>query len=273
LFRPLTDTLALVPDGASIAITKLTPTAALLGLVAMGRRDLHVIGVPTAGFGADILGAGGALGLIEAGALIMGNFGTTPNILRGLENGKVRLLESSCPMIELQLQAGASGLSFTPVPGLSGSDILKRRPDIRLIPDPYEPELDVMLAPAMRPDISIIHGLRADPDGNVVVSTLTEERLIARAGKVVLATVEEVSDDALASIRPDEEVVPEMYFDAISVVPKGAWPAACPGAYEDDAKAFKEWIAAARDPAQIAAHLGDMIDRVSKEAGIEFAYA
>lgn len=265
--------LALVPDGASIAVTKLTPTAALLGLVKMGRRDLHVIGVPTAGFGADVLGAGGAVSVVEAGALIMGNFGTPLNILRGLESGKIRLLESSCPMIELQLIAGASGLSFTPVPGLSGSDILKRRPDIKLIVDPYEPELDVMLAPSMRPDISIIHGLRADPDGNVVVSTQTEERLIARAGKVVLATVEEVRDDALSSLLPHEEVVPKLCFDAISVVRNGAWPAACPGYYEDDVKAFKEWIGASRDPAQISVHLAELTSRISKEAGIEFAYA
>lgn len=273
LFRPLAEMLELVPDGASLALTKLTPTAALLGLVALGKRNLHVIGVPTAGFGADILAAGRAASAVEAGALIMGNYGTTPNMVRAIESGDIRLLESSCPMIELQLIAGASGLSFTPVPGLSGSDMLKRRSDIKLIPDPYDPGFDVMLAPAMRPDVSIIHGLRADSHGNVVVSTQTEERLLARAGKVVLATVEEVRDDALANIGPDEEVVPEMYFDALAVVPNGAWPAACPGLYEDDARAFKEWIAASRDAAQISAHLDGLIARMSRETGIEPAYA
>ncbi len=258
LFRSLSEAVDLVADGDSIAITKLNPVAALHALVVAGRKGLRVVGVPTAGFGADLLAVGGALASVEAGALVIGNHGTAPNVIRGIEEGQVKLIESSCPMIELQLLAGMSGLTFTQVPGLAGSDILARRLDILSAPDPFDPGYEVFLAPALRPDVAIVHGLRADPQGNVVVSTLTEDRLIAKASKRVIATVEVVSDDALANLSPEEEVVPEMYFDAISVVPGGARPFACPGHYDEDLAAIGAWMTAARSTDTMLAHLASL---------------
>lgn len=259
LFCSLPEAVSLVADGDSLAITKLNPVAALMELAATGRRNLRLVGVPTAGFGADLLAAAGALASVEAGALVTGNHGTAPNVVRGVEAGAIRLIESSCPMIELQLLAGMSGLTFTQVPGLAGSDILGRRGDIRSVPDPFDPGYEVFLAPALRPDVAIVHGLRADPHGNVVVSTLTEDRLVAKAAKRVIATVERVCDDALAKLSPEEEVVPEMYFDAIAVVPGGAGPFACPGHYDEDAAAIAAWMAAARSSETMLAHLAGLM--------------
>lgn len=265
LFRPLSELLAAVEDGATLAVTKFNPVAALLGLVAAERRNLHVIGVPTAGFGADLLVAGGAAARIEAGALVIGNYGIAPNIVRAVEAGTVELLDSSCPVIELQLIAGASGLGFTPLAGLAGTEMLAHRPDFKIVADPFDPRYDVVLAPALRPDVAIIHGLRADPAGNVVTTIDNEDRLVVRAARCAVATVEEVREDALAALAADEEVIPEMCLDAISVVPGGAWPFACRGYYGEDRAAVAGWLAAARDAETMAEHLARLVAAGTRE--------
>src|SRR5699024_1712173 len=132
---------------------------------------------------------------VETGAVQLGEYGSARNFNRAWENGAVRFLETSCPVIEAALRAGAAGLTFTPVPGLIGSDILADRADFKVISDPYAPEFDIVLAPAIAPDFALIHGLRADQRGNVVCSIYNDERLISSASTTVLAIVESVEDD------------------------------------------------------------------------------
>lgn len=255
-FSPqLLQSLDAVRAGATLAVGKAAPVHALLALLSAGRRGIHLVGVPTSGFGPDLLAAGGALDRIETGALIIAGHGMPPNLLRRIEAGEIAQIESSCPLIELQLVAGASGIDFVHVPGLAGSDLLKRRPDIRSIPHPYETGTDVFVAPAMRPDVAMIHGLRADRDGNVVVSIQNEERLLARAARHVIATVEEVVDEPLTGIADDQEVIPAMCIDALAVARLGAWPLALPGAYGEDRPAIGAWLAASTDDASIARHM------------------
>lgn len=257
--QPLSTAIALVKDGDRIAISKLNPAGALLALVAAGRRNLHVIGVPTAGYGADILAAAGAMARIEAGALVIGNHGTAQNVQRGIEAGEIVLIDSSCPLLELQVQAGAMGIGFIEVPGFAGSDLLRRRPDLKIMPDPFDADHDVIVARALRPDVAIIHGLRADANGNVVVSIRNEDRLLARAAHRVIATVEQISDDALDRLDPEEEVIPAMVLDAVCELPGGARPFACPGAYDEDVVAVRAWMAAARSQDTMRAHLATVL--------------
>lgn len=48
-------------DSDTIAIMKMNPAGALLALAASGKRNFYLVGIPTAGFRADILAAAGAL--------------------------------------------------------------------------------------------------------------------------------------------------------------------------------------------------------------------
>ncbi len=118
----------------------------------------------------------------------------------------------------MALQAGASGVSFSPVPGLLGSDLLQRRPDFRVVDDPYRPGTRIVLVPALRPEFALLHGRRADPDGNVVIGTEYDDRLVAQAARHVVYSVAALREDATGALAGDEQVIPAAYVDALVVV-------------------------------------------------------
>lgn len=115
----------------------------------------------------------------------------------------------------MALQAGASGVSFGPVPGLLGSDLLRRRPDFRVVDDPYRPGEHVVLVPAITPEFALLHGRRADLDGNVVIGTEYDDRLVAQASRRVVYSVEEVRADATDCLAGNEQVVPAACVDVL----------------------------------------------------------
>jgi len=268
LYRSLAELAELVPDGTRLCLPKQYPFALLRELVRQGRRDLDIVAAPTGNFGVDFLVAAGAVRSVEAGAIHLNEYGFALNFNRAWEAGQVRFIESSCPIIEIGLHAGSAGLSFTPVPGLIGSDILRDRPDFLVVPDPYDPEVDVVLAPSIAPDVALIHGLRADPHGNVVCSIYNDERLVAQASTTVLATVEEVREDALDVLAFDEQVIPSIYFDALAVAPRGAHPLGAHGLYEDDHAALRIYVQAAKS----AETMRNYVDRVVRGTADEAEY-
>lgn len=118
----------------------------------------------------------------------------------------------------MALQAGASGVSFTPVPGLLASDLLRWRPDFRVIDDPYRPGESVVLVPAIRPEFALLHGRRADLDSNVVISTVYDDRLVAQASRHVIYSVDAAHEQATCSLAPDEQMIPAAFVDALVLV-------------------------------------------------------
>jgi len=118
----------------------------------------------------------------------------------------------------MALQAGASGVSFTPVPGLLASDLLRWRPDFRVIDDPYRPGQRVVLVPAIRPEFALLHGSRADFAGNVVISTVYDDRLVAQASRHVIYSVDAVHQQAACSLAPDEQMIPAAFVDTLVLV-------------------------------------------------------
>ena len=115
----------------------------------------------------------------------------------------------------MALQAGASGVSFSPVPGLLGTDLLTRRPDFRVVDDPFRPGERVVLVPAITPEFALLRGRRADFGGNVVIGTDYDDRLVAQAARHVIVSVEEVRPDATAVLQADEQVIPAAYVHAL----------------------------------------------------------
>jgi glutaconate CoA-transferase subunit A len=119
----------------------------------------------------------------------------------------------------MALQAGASGIAWTPVPGLLGSDLLRVRPDFRAIDDPLEPGRRVVLVPALTPEFALLQGRRADPRGNVVIGTAFDDRLLAQAARTVIGCVAEVREGAADRLHGDEQVLPAAYVDVLTVAP------------------------------------------------------
>ena len=65
-------------------------------------------------------------------------------------------------------EAGAAGLPFAVFRGYRGVDLPKVNPSIRTVICPYTGE-QLATVPAIRPDVAVIHALRADRAGNVLL--------------------------------------------------------------------------------------------------------
>jgi len=219
--RPVSvwEAVAGIPDGATVALGRPAATALVEELTRQGRRDLHLIGVPTGGRAVELLIEAGCAASLECSGVDLGEDGLAPAFSRAVEAGELRMLDSTCPAMLMALQAGASGVSFTPVPGLLGSELVDRRPDFRVIEDPFRPGQQVVLVPAIAPEFALLRGIRADLDGNVVIGTDFDDRLVALASGHVVYTVEAQREDATRTLAAGEQVVPAALVDALVLVP------------------------------------------------------
>ncbi|HEY7201578.1 MAG TPA: CoA transferase, partial [Candidatus Dormibacteraeota bacterium] len=176
--RPVSvwEAVAGIPDGATVALGRPAAIALVEELTRQGRRDLRLIGVPTGGRAVELLIEAGCAASLECSGVDLGEEGLAPAFSRAVESGALRMVDSTCPAMLMALQAGASGVSFTPVPGLLGSDLVARRPDFQVIDDPFRAGQQVVLVPAIAPEFALLRGRRADTDGNVVIGTDYDDR-------------------------------------------------------------------------------------------------
>jgi len=248
-FVELAEAADFIPDGATLGVGRLPPMALVRALIRRGARDLDLVSAPTGGLAEDLLIAAGAVRSIHTSGVDLAEHGLAPNFSRAAEAGAIRVIDSTCPVLLLALQAGASGLTFTPVPGVFGSDLLGERGDWKVIEDPYGDGGKVVLVPAVAPEYAIIHALRSDADGNLVTTIEFDDRLLVQASRKVVATVEAISADATASLAADEQVLPAAFLDLVALAPGGSLPIGCYGRFADDREALREYLEAARDPA------------------------
>ena len=254
-FVELAEVAEFIPDGATLGVGRLPPMELVRRLIRRGARDLDLVSAPTGGLAEDLLIAAGAVRSLHTSGVDLAEFGLAPNFGRAVDEGVVQVIDSSCPALLMALQAGASGVSFTPVPGLFGSDLVAIRTDWKVVEDPFGDGGQVVLVPAVAPAYAAIHALRADPEGNVVTTIEFDDRLLVQASQRVVVTVEEVSAAATASLAPDEQLIPAAYLDLVAVAPGGSLPVGCSGRYPDDREAILEYLAASRNPASLRAWL------------------
>jgi glutaconate CoA-transferase subunit A len=134
---------ARVPDGASVALPpdySGCALAAVRALIRRGARDLHLIGVPQLGFQADLLIGAGCVRSVEAAAVTLGEQGPAPRFVAAVQAGAIDIRDSTCPAIHAGLQAAEKGVPFLPLRGILGSDLVRHRPDWRVIDNPFAGE-------------------------------------------------------------------------------------------------------------------------------------
>ena len=209
---------ALVPDGAVVGLGHPGPLRLCEELVRQGRRDLHLVTVPTGGRAAELLIAGGCVSVVETSAVDLGEEGLAPAFSAAVTEGRLRVLDWSCPALLMALQAGASGVSFSAVPGLLGSDLLRVRPDFQVVDDPYRPGTRTVLVPALAPEFALVHVRRADRQGNAVIGIGRDDRILVRAAGAVIASAEAIVD-SIDALAPDEQLIPAAYLDTIVLAP------------------------------------------------------
>jgi glutaconate CoA-transferase subunit A len=250
---------AAIPDGALLAVPKDSsgvPMAATRELVRRRVRDLHLLCVPVSGIQADILIGAGCVRTLETSGVTLGEYGAAPRFVAALKEGKLRMIDSTCPAVYAALQAGQKGLPFIPLRGLLGTDLLANRDDWKVIDNPFAPGDPVVVLKAIRPDFALFHAGVADRFGNVFVSRERELLIMAHAAHRALVTVEEITDENLLEDGARAgAVIPSIYVDRIALAPRGAWPVGLVDHYPQDGAEIARYTAAARTPEGFAGYL------------------
>jgi len=228
-FPDLDTALRLIEDGALVAIPPDyagVAMAATRALLRRGVKELRLVCVPQSGLQADMLIGAGAVAEIETAAVTLGEYGLAPRFTAAIRAGTLRIKDATCPAIHAGLQASEKGAPFGAMRGLIGSDLLKVRPDWRVIDNPFGPGDDpVALIPAIRPDVALFHAPMADRHGNIWVGKRRELVTMAHAAADTLVTVEKLYDgDLLADETLAAGTLPALYVGRIAVVPEGTWP-------------------------------------------------
>ena len=148
-----------------------------------------------------------------------------PLIQQAFAEKKVHFEEWSMLTLTQRLIAGALGLPFFPTRSLRGSSLAENLSGYAEIRDPFSGR-PTALVEALHPDLSLVHGWLADPDGNTVLNMPLVGNvygpLAAREGAIV--SVEKVvSREELSRCR-EHVRLPAEVVRAVVELPFGAHP-------------------------------------------------
>jgi glutaconate CoA-transferase, subunit A len=243
-----------VPDGASVAIglalEPMIPFAAGHEIIRQQRRDLTLIG-PISDILFDQLIGAGCVAKVQAAWV--------GNVSEGLGYCYRRATEKSIPRaitiedhsnfsIALALLAAGLGAPYIPTRSLLGSDIPRQNPSLLRASSPFD-ETPLLLVPAIRPDVAIIHVQRSDEDGNVHLwgnLGICEEAMLA-ARDVIITAEEIVPRDVILS-DPNRVLGPSFKVRAVVHEPGGAHPSTVQGYANRDHQFYHEYHEQTRSP-------------------------
>lgn len=173
----------------------------------------------------------------------MGNPGVgSLRIVRAeIEAGRLEWEEYSHFGMISRLQAGAAGLPFMPMNPTGASDLERVNPNIRRVTDPYSGR-DVVVVPALNPDVAIVHVQRADAEGNGHLwGIIGEQKEAAFAAKRVILTAEEIVDESVIRSDPNRTLIPGFLVSAVCHVPFACHPSYAQGYYDRDNEFYLKW--------------------------------
>ena len=191
----------------------------------------------------------------------MGNPGVgSLRIVRSeLEAGRLEWEEYSHFSMISRLQAGATGLPFMPMNPTAAGDLERANPNYRTVTDPYSGN-PVVVVPALKPDVAIVHVQRADADGNAHIwGIIGEQKEAAFAAERVVLTTEEVVDAAVIRSDPNRTLIPGFVVDAVCHVPHCAHPSYTQGYYDRDNDFYLEWDKISSNPDLTRAYLDEWV--------------
>jgi glutaconate CoA-transferase subunit A len=243
--RTLDDALAPIADGCVLAVPRESsgvPMAATRALIRRGIKRLHLIALPTSTLQADLLIGAGCVDTLETSAVSLGEFGLAPRFTAAVRAGTIRMKDATCPALHAAFQASEKGVPFMPLRGVLGTDVLKHRPDWKVIDNPFGDGDPIVLLPAIRPDVALFHAPMADRNGNVWIGRQRELVTMAHAAERTVVTVEKLHEgDMLADPTLAAGCIPGFYIETVAVVARGAWPLPLPEHYGWDAEHLAEY--------------------------------
>jgi glutaconate CoA-transferase, subunit A len=255
---------AQIPYGALIGLPpdySMPSMAVVRNLILLKKKNLRLLGVPVLGLCADLLIGAGCVSEVETSAVSLGEAGLAPRFTEAVEQGSITIRDATCPVIHTGLQAAEKGVPFMPLRGVLGSDLVKNRPDWKVVQNPMQAETDsILVVPAISPDVALFHARWADEAGNVWVGRRRELATIAHASRRCFVTFEErrpgdMLDDEL--LAPG--VISSAYVTAIAQAVRGAWPLGVAGLYGIDDEHLARYARAAKTPEGFQRYLDEFV--------------
>src|SRR5260221_686502 len=248
---PIRGVEANIRDGDTVAMegfTHLIPHAAGHEVIRQRRKRLTLIRMTPDLIYDQLIGMGCADKAVFSWCGNPG-VGSLHRMRDAIENGWPQPLayeEHSHAAMANAYEAGAAGLPFAVFRGYIGVDLPKVNPNIRSVTCPYTGE-KLAAVPAIRPDVAIIHALRADRAGNAVLEGVVGvQKQAVLAAKRSIVTVEEMVDD-FGVRSPNAVILPSWTMSAIVVAPGGAHPSYAHGSYKRDNAYYKKWDEISRE--------------------------
>jgi len=232
-----------VSDGDTVyaaGFTHLIPFAAGHEIIRQGKKDL-TLARATPDLIYDMLVAAGCARKVIFSYMGNPGVGSLRMVRSALEQGKLEWEEYSHFGMITRLQAGASGLPFLPMNQTGATDLEKVNLNIKRIPDPYGGK-DVIVVPALNPDLAIVHVQRADANGNAHLwGIIGEQKEAAFAAKKVILTAEEIVDESVIRSDPNRTMIPSIVVSAVCHVPYACHPSYAQGYYDRDNEFYLAW--------------------------------
>jgi glutaconate CoA-transferase subunit A len=257
-----------VKDGDLVyaaGFTHLIPFAAGHEIIRQGRKNLTLARATPDLIYDQLVAAGCAKKVVFS---YMGNpgVGSLRFVRAQIEAGNLEWEEYSHFGMISRLQAGAAGLPFMPMNQTAAVDLEEANPNYRRVLDPYS-DREVVVVPALNPDIAIVHAQRADAAGNAHIWGITGEQKEAAfaASKVILTAEEIVTEDIIRS-DPNRTLIPGFIVSAVCHVPYAAHPSYTQGYYDRDNTFYLAWDKVSRSLDAVSDYLDEWVFGVQDRA-------
>jgi glutaconate CoA-transferase subunit A len=243
---PIEEAVNLVKPGSMLALGGMTlyrrPMAFIYALLrrVIHEKDNHINSALdaltlmsfTASIESDLLVGAGIISKVRTCYFGLEIFGLAPMFTYYANLGKLEIIEETETSLALGLRAQSAGISFLPGRAWLGTDLPRLRPDVRTVIDPYNGE-ELIAFPAIRPNIAVIHCLRADQEGNAQIgNNKAVDEELTLASETVIVTAEEV----VPELEKADLVAPLVH--AVVHAPRGAEPTSCHPLYPFDGESI-----------------------------------
>jgi glutaconate CoA-transferase subunit A len=257
-----------VQDGDVVyaaGFTHLIPFAAGHEMIRQKKHDLVLARATPDLIYDQMVGAGCARKVIFS---YMGNpgVGSLRIVRKAIEDGRIEWEEYSHFGMITRLQAGAAGLPFLPMNQTAATDLQHANPNIKQIPDPYGGK-DVIVVPALNPDVAVVHVQRADASGDAHLwGIIGEQKEAAFAAHKVILTTEEVVEEQVIRSDPNRTLIPGLVVDAVCLVPHACHPSYAQGYYDRDNGFYLAWDRISQSPDSVHGWLDEWVYGVKDRA-------
>ena len=232
-----------VQDGDTVyaaGFTHLIPFAAGHEMIRQGLQDLVLARATPDLIYDQMVAAGCARKVIFS---YMGNpgVGSLRFVRAEIEAGNLEWEEYSHFSMISRLQAGAAGVPFMPMNQTAAGDLERANPAYQRVTDPYSGR-EIVVVPALNPDVAIVHVQRCDAEGNAHVwGIIGEQKESAFAASRVILTAEEIVPEEVIRSDPNRTLIPGIIVHAVCHVPYCCHPSYTQGYYDRDNAFYLEW--------------------------------